>query len=348
MSTPSECLLLTGGAGYIGSHTLVEMLNQGHECVVLDNFANSCQESLRRVEEITGKSITFYKVDILDKEALNEVFTKHKFTCVVHFAGLKAVGESCSKPLEYYRVNVTGAQTLFECMGKHGVKNLVFSSSATVYGTPRYLPLDEQHPIGGCSNPYGNTKYIIEIMLQDLATSDPSWNIVTLRYFNPVGSHKSGKIGEDPQDIPNNLMPYLSQVCVGRRTHLNVFGNDYDTKDGTGIRDYIHVVDLALGHVAALKEIRKECGYKTYNLGTGVGYSVLDLLAAMETASGKEIPYKITERRLGDVGTNYGNPGKALKELGWKATRGVHEMCEDVWRWQSNNPMGYRVQQNGE
>jgi len=337
-----QTLLITGGAGFIGSHTVVEFTSQGYECVIVDNFSNSSAESIRRQEQITGKNITYYDADILDSQALDKIFEKHKFYAVVHFAGLKAVGESCKIPLQYYHVNVGGTRNLLECMGRHNVTNLVFSSSATVYGTPQYLPLDEKHPTGGIPNPYGNTKYIIELMLQDLSKSSPDWNIVSLRYFNPVGAHKSGLIGEDPQDIPNNLIPYISQVAVGRRPHLNVFGNDYKTKDGTGVRDYIHVVDLAQGHVVALKKIQEGCGYQVYNLGTGVGYSVMDMIQAMEKASGKEIPYKITGRRAGDVETCYADPTFALNELGWKATRGLDEMCEDAWRFQSNNPMGYQ------
>ncbi|CAH1774826.1 unnamed protein product, partial [Owenia fusiformis] len=299
------------------------------------------RESIKRVEEITGQSITFYRVDLLDRPSLEDVFNNHNFSSVIHFAGLKAVGESCVLPLSYYKNNIEGTITLLEVMKKFGVKNLVFSSSATVYGEPQYLPLDEKHPVGGATNPYGKTKYFIEEIIKDLCTAEPEWNAVLLRYFNPVGAHKSGKIGEDPQGPPNNLMPYIAQVAVGRRPQLSVYGNCYDTKDGTGVRDYIHVVDLSLGHVAALRKLDEKCGCKVYNLGTGVGYSVLDMVQAFEKASGKEIPYKITDPRPGDVATVYACPKTASEELQWTATRGLTEMCEDVWRWQSSNPRGF-------
>jgi len=336
-----ETVLVTGGAGYIGSHTVVELLEAGYDVVVLDSLVNSCTESLKRVEEITGKKVTFMKVDLLDKEATQEVFKKYKFTKVLHFAGLKAVGESVELPLLYYHNNITGTLNLLEVMKEYQVKNIVFSSSATVYGTPQYLPVDESHPVGGCTNAYGKTKYFIEEILADLCVSDKTWNVVLLRYFNPVGSHKSGRIGEDPQGPPNNLMPYVAQVAVGRRKELSVYGNDYDTPDGTGVRDYIHVVDLAIGHLNACKRLDAGCGCVAYNLGTGVGYSVLDMVKAFEKASQKPVPYKVVGRRSGDVATVYAKPDVAERDLGWKATRGLDEMCEDLWRWQSQNPKGY-------
>lgn len=342
-----KLVLVTGGAGYIGSHTVVEVLSGGYDVVVVDNLFNSSEESIRRVEAIAGKPVTFYKVDLLDKPLLENVFQKHKFCAVLHFAGLKAVGESVRIPLEYYNNNIQGTIHLLECMEKHDVKNIVFSSSATVYGDPQYLPIDEKHPAGRCTNPYGKTKYFIEEILRDVVISKKDWNVLSLRYFNPVGSHKSGNIGEDPQGIPNNLMPYITQVAVGRRSHLNVFGNDYETPDGTGVRDYIHVVDLALGHVAALNKILQgSCGYKVYNLGTGCGQSVLEMVKAVEKASGKKIHYKITERRAGDVASCYADPSLAEKELNWKTERSLEEMCEDSWRWQVQNPNGFQDRQS--
>ncbi|XP_028406296.1 UDP-glucose 4-epimerase-like isoform X2 [Dendronephthya gigantea] len=336
-------ILITGGAGFIGSHTAVEVLNAGYNVVIIDNLCNSSEESIRRIRKISGKEVIFYKVDLLDKKSLEEVFEKHKFCAVMHFAGLKAVGESVSIPLKYYNNNIQGTIHLLESMKKHGVKNIVFSSSATVYGDPQYLPLDEKHPAGGCTNPYGKTKYFIEEILKDVVIAQKDWNVTSLRYFNPIGAHKSGTIGEDPQGIPNNLTPYITQVAVGRRTHLNVFGNDYDTPDGTGVRDYIHVVDLALGHVAALRKmIGDNCGFKVYNLGTGRGQSVLEMVKAFEKASGKKIAYKIAGRRAGDVATCYADPSLAERELGWKTERSLDEMCEDSWRWQIQNPQGFQ------
>ncbi|EPY85093.1 UDP-glucose 4-epimerase-like protein [Camelus ferus] len=350
----AEKVLVTGGAGYIGSHTVLELLEAGYLPVVIDNFHNairgggSMPESLRRVQELTGCSVEFEEMDILDQAALQCLFKKHSFMAVIHFAGLKAVGESVQKPLDYYRVNLTGTIQLLEIMKAHGVKNLVFSSSATVYGNPQWnpqsLPLDEAHPTGGCTNPYGKSKFFIEEMIRDLCQADKAWNAVLLRYFNPIGAHASGCIGEDPQGIPNNLMPYVSQVAIGRREALNVFGNDYDTEDGTGVRDYIHVVDLAKGHIAALRKLKEQCGCRIYNLGTGTGYSVLQMVRAMEKASGKKIPYKVVARREGDVAACYANPSLALKELGWTAALGLDRMCEDLWRWQKQNPSGFSAQ----
>jgi len=334
-------ILVTGGAGYIGSHTVVELLAADFKVVILDNLVNSCMESVARVEEISGKKVAFHKVDLLDKDATRKVFDQYNFSCVLHLAGLKAVGESVELPLLYYHNNIGGTVNMLEVMKEKNVKNIVFSSSATVYGTPQYLPVDEKHPVGGCTNAYGKTKYFIEEIIGDLCASDKSWNAVLLRYFNPVGSHKSGRIGEDPQGPPNNLMPYVAQVAVGRREQLSVYGDDYDTPDGTGVRDYIHVVDLAIGHLDAVKKIVSGCGCVAYNLGTGVGYSVLDMVKAFEKASGKPVPYKIAGRRPGDIGTVYAKPDTAERELGWKATRGLDEMCEDLWRWQSQNPKGY-------
>ncbi|XP_007491356.1 UDP-glucose 4-epimerase [Monodelphis domestica] len=346
----SEKVLVTGGAGYIGSHTVLELLEAGYQPVVIDNFHNTIRgegampESLKRVEELTGRKVEFEEMDILDKAALQGLFKKHSFMAVIHFAGLKAVGESVQKPLDYYKVNLTGTIQLLEAMNAHGVKNLVFSSSATVYGNPHYLPLDEKHPTGGCTNPYGKSKFFIEEMIQDLCQAEKAWNAVLLRYFNPIGAHASGRIGEDPQGIPNNLMPYVSQVAVGRREVLSVYGNDYNTVDGTGVRDYIHVVDLAKGHITALKKLKEQCGCRIYNLGTGTGYSVLQMVTAMEKASGKKIPYKIVARRDGDVATCYANPTLAQEELGWKADFGLDKMCEDLWRWQEQNPTGFSSQ----
>ena len=334
-------ILVTGGAGYIGSHTCVELLNEGYEVVVVDNLCNSSEKSLERVEQITGKKVTFYKVDLLDREALTEVFEKEQIDSVIHFAGLKAVGESVSKPLEYYHNNITGTLILCDVMRKFGCKNIVFSSSATVYGDPAFIPITEECPKGQCTNPYGQTKSMLEQILTDLNVADSEWNVILLRYFNPIGAHKSGLIGEDPKGLPNNLVPYIAQVAVGKLAHLNVFGNDYNTHDGTGVRDYIHVVDLAIGHVRAIEKLKDKEGVLIYNLGTGNGYSVLDVVKAYEKASGREVKYIIQPRRPGDIATCYAEASKALKELNWKAERGIEEMCEDSWRWQSNNPNGY-------
>ena len=334
-------ILITGGAGYIGSHTALELLNEGYEVVVYDNLCNSSRESLRRVEELTGKEIRFYEGDVLDAKALEEMFETEKVDAVIHCAALKAVGESVRKPLEYYNNNITGTLTLMEVMDKVGVKNIVFSSSATVYGSPEQIPITEECPKGQCTNPYGWTKSMMEQIMTDLQKAHPEWNVILLRYFNPVGAHKSGRIGEDPKGIPNNLMPYISQVAVGKLEKLVVFGDDYDTPDGTGVRDYIHVVDLAIGHVKAIKYIFTNPGLDIINLGTGTGYSVLDMVKAFGKACGKEIPYEIKPRREGDIAMCYAAPDKAAKVLGWKAERGLEEMCEDTWRWQSQNPNGY-------
>ncbi len=335
-------ILVTGGAGYIGSHTCIELLNAGFDVVVLDNLCNSCKESLVRVEEITGKKVTFYEADLLDQPAVKNVFDNEKIEAVIHFAGLKAVGESVFKPLEYYHNNITGTLILCDEMRKHNVKSIVFSSSATVYGNPAFVPITEECPKGEITNPYGRTKGMLEQILTDLHVADPEWNVVLLRYFNPIGAHKSGRIGEDPKGIPNNLVPYIAQVAVGKRECLGVFGNDYPTHDGTGVRDYIHVVDLAIGHVKALKKIEEKAGVCIYNLGTGKGYSVLDVVKAYEKACGKPIKYEIKDRRPGDIATCYADATKAKEELGWVAERGIEEMCEDSWRWQSMNPDGYR------
>ena len=334
-------ILVTGGAGYIGSHTCVELLEAGYEVVVVDNLYNASEKSLERVKEITGKDLTFYKADILDKEALEAIFEKENIESVIHFAGYKAVGESVAKPIEYYHNNITGTLMLCDVMRKYGVKNIVFSSSATVYGDPAFIPITEECPKGKITNPYGQTKSMLEQVLTDVHVSDPEWNVILLRYFNPIGAHKSGKIGEDPKGIPNNLVPYVAQVAIGKRPCLGVFGNDYDTPDGTGVRDYIHVVDLAKGHVAAIKKLEEKKGVLVYNLGTGKGYSVLDVVKAFGKACGKEIPYEIKERRPGDIATCYADPTKAKEELGWAAEYGIDEMCADSWRWQSMNPNGY-------
>ena len=335
-------ILVTGGAGYIGSHTCVELLNAGYEVVVLDNLYNSCSEALDRVEKITGKKIKFFEADLLHRTAVEEVFESEHIDSVIHFAGLKAVGESVAKPLEYYHNNITGTLILCDVMRTHGVKNIIFSSSATVYGDPAFIPITEECPKGKITNPYGQTKGMLEQILTDLHVADPEWNVVLLRYFNPIGAHKSGWIGEDPKGIPNNLVPYIAQVAVGKRECLGVFGNDYPTHDGTGVRDYIHVVDLAIGHVKALKKIEEKAGVCIYNLGTGKGYSVLDVVKAYEKACGKPIKYEIKDRRPGDIATCYADATKAKEELGWVAERGIEEMCEDSWRWQSMNPDGYR------
>ena len=334
-------VLVTGGLGYIGSHTCVELMNAGQEIVVVDNLYNCKKSSYDRIKALTGKDFSFYECDIRNKEGLNEVFEKENITSVIHFAGLKAVGESVRKPLEYFDNNITGTLVLLDVMRKHNCKKIVFSSSATVYGMNNVSPLTEDMEVGGVTNPYGRTKFMIECILKDLYVSDNSWSICLLRYFNPIGAHKSGTMGEDPNGIPNNLMPYITQVAIGKLDHLNVFGDDYDTPDGTGVRDYIHVVDLALGHIKAVEKVEGEDGLFIYNLGTGVGYSVLDVVKAFEKASGKKIPYVIGPRRDGDIATCYSDPSKALKELGWKAVRGIEEMCEDSWRWQSQNPNGY-------
>ncbi|MDO4323751.1 MAG: UDP-glucose 4-epimerase GalE [Lachnospiraceae bacterium] len=334
-------VLVTGGAGYIGSHTCVELLNNGYEVVVMDNLYNSNEKALERVEQITGKKVKFYNVDMLDKDAMNEIFENESIDSVIHFAGYKAVGESVRKPLEYYHNNITGTLNLCDVMRNHGVKNIIFSSSATVYGDPAFVPITEDCPKGQITNPYGQTKGMLEQILTDLHVSDPEWNVVLLRYFNPIGAHKAGIIGEDPKGIPNNLVPYIAQVAVGKLEKLGVFGDDYDTPDGTGVRDYIHVVDLAKGHVKAMKKFEEKPEVRIYNLGTGNGYSVLQVLHAFEKACGKTLPYEIKPRRAGDIATCYADPAKAKAELGWEAEYGIEEMCEDSWRWQSTNPNGY-------
>ena len=335
-------ILVTGGAGYIGSHTCVELLNEGYDVIVVDNLCNSCKEALDRVQEITGKTLKFYEVDILDREGLTKVFEAEQIDSVIHFAGLKAVGESVAKPLEYYQNNITGTLVLCVVMRRHGVKSIVFSSSATVYGTPAFVPITEECPKGICTNPYGWTKSMLEQILTDLHTADPEWKVILLRYFNPIGAHESGRIGENPKGIPNNLVPYITQVAVGKLESLGVFGDDYDTPDGTGVRDYIHVVDLAIGHVKAIEKMAKiKDGVLIYNLGTGIGYSVLDIVKGFEKAVGQPIPYVIKPRRPGDIATCYADPTRAKKELGWEAVRDLNKMCEDSWRWQKNNPEGY-------
>lgn len=334
-------ILVTGGAGYIGSHTLIELYNAGHTAVVVDNLSNSSKESLKRVAQIIGAEIPFYQVDIRDKAGLEQVMGKHQCDACIHFAGLKAVGESVSKPLEYYENNINGTLVLVDVLRRYNCKNIIFSSSATVYGTPAIIPITEDCPKGECTNPYGWTKSMLEQVLTDMQKADNSWNVVLLRYFNPIGAHKSGLIGENPNGIPNNLMPYITQVAVGKRDELGVFGNDYDTHDGTGVRDYIHVVDLARGHVKALQAIQNGCGLGLYNLGTGQGYSVLDVVNAFEKVNGVKVPYKIQSRRPGDIATCYSDPAKAYKELGWKAEFGIEEMCRDSWNWQKNNPNGF-------
>ena len=333
-------ILVTGGAGYIGSHTCVELLNLGYEVVVVDNLSNSKEESLNRVKRITGKNVTFYKADLLDKASLEEIFLRETIDCVIHFAGLKSVGESVQKPLEYYYNNITGTLMLCEIMNKYNIKNLVFSSSATVYGLPETVPIKEDFPLS-TTNPYGSTKLMLERILTDLNTADPEWNIILLRYFNPVGAHISGLIGEDPKGIPNNLVPYITQVVAGKLDCLKVYGNDYDTIDGTGVRDYIHVVDLSLGHVKALEKLKERKGLLVYNLGTGKGYSVFQMIRSFEKVCDKELKYEILSRRPGDIGICYADPEKARKELHWEAVRSLEQMCEDSWRWQKNNPNGY-------
>lgn len=333
-------VLVTGGAGYIGSHTAVQLLEAGYEVVIVDNLCNSSAEAVKRIGILAKKEPVFYEADLRDEETLDKIFTDHKIDAAIHFAGLKAVGESVEKPLWYYENNIGSTLSLCKIMAKHGVKNIVFSSSATVYGMPKTVPIKEDFPLS-CTNPYGRTKLMIEEILRDFYVADNQWNIALLRYFNPVGAHKSGMIGEDPKGIPNNLVPYISQVAVGKLDHLRVFGNDYDTPDGTGVRDYIHVEDLANGHLKALEKLESNPGVVTYNLGTGHGYSVLDMREAFEKASGKPVPFKFYDRRPGDIATCYADPEKAKKELGFVATRGIDEMCEDTWRWQSTNPDGY-------
>lgn len=332
-------ILVTGGAGYIGSHTCVELLNSGKEIVVVDNFYNSKPEALARIKKITGKDFKFYEADLLDREALNRIFDENQIECVIHFAGLKAVGESVRIPLKYYHNNITGTLILCEVMAAHNVKKIVFSSSATVYGSPKTVPIKEDFELH-TTNPYGSTKLMIEDILRDLYVSDHEWSIVLLRYFNPIGAHESGLIGEDPNGIPNNLLPYIAQVAVGKLPCLSVYGNDYPTPDGTGVRDYIHVVDLALGHLKAVEKAAKDTGVFTYNLGTGNGYSVLQVVEAFEKASGKKVPYKIVDRRPGDIAVCYADATKAKNELGWVATRGIDEMCRDSWNFTKNNPNG--------
>jgi UDP-glucose 4-epimerase len=333
-------ILVTGGAGYIGSHTTIELLQKGYEVIIVDNLSNSKNESLNRIKEISGGDFQFYQVDILDKEGLSKIFAENSIEAVIHFAGLKAVGESVEIPLHYYKNNISGTITLCEVMKEYNVKKIVFSSSATVYGTPESVPISEDAPLSA-TNPYGRSKLMLEEIFRDLAISDSEWSIALLRYFNPVGAHESGLIGEDPNGIPNNLMPFITQVAVGKLDYLNVFGNDYETIDGTGVRDYIHVKDLAVGHLRALEKISAKKGVQTYNLGTGNGYSVLEVIKAFEQASGKQVPYKVVSRRQGDVGLCYADPTKAKEELNWVAEKDILDMCKDSWRWQSNNPNGY-------
>lgn len=334
-------ILVTGGAGFIGSHTVVELMNAGYDVVIVDNLVNASEKSIERIEQIVGKKVKFYKVDINDRDGLNEVFDKEQIDSCIHFAGLKAVGESVVKPLEYYSNNISGTLVLLDVMRKHNVKNIVFSSSATVYGNPAFIPITEECPKGQCTNPYGWTKSMLEQILSDLYRADNEWNVILLRYFNPIGAHESGLIGENPNGIPNNLMPYITQVAVGRLKELSVFGNDYDTPDGTGVRDYIHVVDLAVGHVKAVEKLADKDGVSIYNLGTGHGYSVLQVVHAFEKACGHAINYAIKPRRPGDIAMCYCDPAKAKKELGWEAQYGIEDMCADSWRWQSQNPNGY-------
>lgn len=334
-------ILVTGGAGYIGSHTCVELLNAGYDVIVVDNLYNSNQKAIDRIEQITQKKVKFYKEDILDKEALKKIFSENQINAVIHFAGLKAVGESVQKPVEYYTVNIAGTLNLIDVMRTYGCKNIIFSSSATVYGEPAQIPITEACPKGTCTNPYGWTKWMLEQILTDVHTSDPEWNVILLRYFNPIGAHESGLIGEDPKGIPNNLLPYVAQVAIGKLKCVGVFGNDYDTPDGTGVRDYIHVVDLAKGHVKALDKIKEKAGCKVYNLGTGKGYSVLDVIHAFSKACGHDIPYEIKPRRAGDIATCYSKCDLAREELGWQAEYDLDAMCASSWKWQTMNPNGY-------
>ena len=334
-------ILVTGGAGYIGSHTCVELLNAGYDVIVVDNLYNSNQKAIDRIEQITQKKVKFYKEDILDKEALKKIFSENQIDAVIHFAGLKAVGESVQKPVEYYTVNIAGTLNLIDVMRTYGCKNIIFSSSATVYGEPTQIPITEACPKGTCTNPYGWTKWMLEQILTDVHTSDPEWNVILLRYFNPIGAHESGLIGEDPKGIPNNLLPYVAQVAIGKLKCVGVFGNDYDTPDGTGVRDYIHVVDLAKGHVKALDKIKEKAGCKVYNLGTGKGYSVLDVIHAFSKACGHDIPYEIKPRRAGDIATCYSKCDLAREELGWQAEYDLDAMCASSWKWQTMNPNGY-------
>ena len=334
-------ILVTGGAGYIGSHTCVELLNAGYDVVIIDNLYNSNQKAVDRIEEISGKKVKFYPDDMMDRAAVKRVFDENKIDAVIHFAGLKAVGESVHKPIEYYRTNIGSTLNLTDEMRAHGCTNIIFSSSATVYGDPAEIPITENCPKGTCTNPYGWTKWMQEQILTDIHTADPEWNVILLRYFNPIGAHKSGLIGEDPKGIPNNLLPYVAQVAIGKLPEINVFGNDYDTPDGTGVRDYIHVVDLSRGHVKAIERFAKKDGVFVCNLGTGHGYSVLDVIHAFEKACGKELPYVIRERRPGDIATCYSSPAKAEKELGWTAEYDLEDMCRDSWNWQQKNPNGY-------
>ncbi len=334
-------ILVTGGAGFIGSHTCVELIESGYEVVVVDNLSNSSEESLKRVEKITGKPVKFYQADIADEAAMNQILEENDIFAVIHFAGLKAVGESVQKPLEYYTNNIAGTLSMCKVLRAHHVKNIIFSSSATVYGDPAEIPITEKCPKGQCTNPYGWTKSMLEQILTDIQFADPEWNVILLRYFNPIGAHKSGLIGEEPNGIPNNLMPYITKVAVGKLPQVNVFGNDYPTPDGTGVRDYIHVVDLAQGHVKALEKIKENPGLKIYNLGTGKGYSVLEIIENFKEASGVDIPYVITERRAGDIAECYADASLAKEELGWTARFGIREMCADSWNWQKNNPNGY-------
>lgn len=333
-------ILITGGAGYIGSHAVVELLGNGYDIVVLDNFSNSNKESINRVKELTGRDFPFYQIDLLDREAVESLFNKYNFDAVIHFAGLKAVGESVEIPLKYYHNNITGTLHLVEVMAKNNVKKLVFSSSATVYGHPETVPIDESFPLSA-TNPYGRTKLMIEEILRDVYISDSTWRIALLRYFNPIGAHESGRIGENPNGIPNNLMPYISQVAIGKREKLSVFGKDYETHDGTGVRDFIHVVDLVKGHLKALQYLDNHEGIEAFNLGTGTGYSVLDLVNTFQSVTSKEIPHQFVDRRPGDIGICYANPEKAAKVLGWHAEKDLNEMCKDTWKWQSKNPNGY-------
>lgn len=335
-------ILITGGAGYIGSHTVLALLERGADVIVIDNLCNSSPESLHRVEKLTGKSVKFYQGDVLDLDLLNQIFQENKIESVIHFAGLKAVGESTRKPLEYYQNNVTGTLVLLQAMRANGVHQLIFSSSATVYGDPEFVPLTENAKVGGTTNPYGTSKLMVEQILKDFAAAEPNFKITSLRYFNPVGAHSSGMIGEDPNGIPNNLLPYITQVAIGRLECLSIYGNDYPTKDGTGVRDYIHVMDLAEGHIAAIDYLAKQQSYEVFNLGTGTGYSVFELLHAFEKAAGKAIPYKITDRRPGDIAECWSDPSRARNTLGWQATRNIDDMMRDSWNWQKNNPNGFR------